>query len=79
MIFTASVLRVHVTWQRTNVKLPDDDIEMLKHAGVLYFPALKTHWPIRCTVIFLLEILGKNNDECILILVIYLEENRIVT
>jgi len=28
-------------------------------------------WPIRCTVIFLLEILEKYNDECILILVIY--------
>ena len=28
-------------------------------------------WPIRRTVIFLLEILEKNNDECILILVIY--------
>ena len=28
-------------------------------------------WPIRCTVIFSLEILEKNNDECILILVIY--------
>jgi hypothetical protein len=30
-------------------------------------------WPIRCIVIFLLEILekGKNSDECNLILVIY--------
>ena len=36
-----------------------------------YFPARKTHWPIRHTVIFSLEILEKNNDECILILVIY--------
>jgi len=27
--------------------------------------------PIRCTVIFPLEVLEKNNDECILILVIY--------
>jgi len=27
--------------------------------------------PIRCTVIFSLEILEKNNDKCILILVIY--------
>ena len=27
--------------------------------------------PIRCTVIFSFEILEKNNDECILILVIY--------
>jgi hypothetical protein len=38
---------------------------------VTYFPAHKTHWPIRHTVIFSLEILEKNNDECILILVIY--------
>ena len=30
--------------------------------------------PIRRTVIFSLEILQKNNDECILILVIYSEE-----
>jgi len=35
--------------------------------------------PIRCTVIFSLEILEKNNDEHILISVIILEENRIVT
>jgi len=34
VILTASVLRVYVTWQCTNVKLPDDDIEMSKHAGV---------------------------------------------
>ena len=38
---------------------------------VPYFPAHKTHWPIRCTVIFSLEILEKNHDKCILILVIY--------
>ena len=38
---------------------------------VLYFPAHKTHRPIRCTMIFSLGILEKNNDECILILVIY--------
>jgi hypothetical protein len=38
---------------------------------VLYFPAYKTHRPITRTVIFLLGILEKNNDECILILVIY--------
>ena len=44
-----------------------------------YFPAHKTHRPIRRTVIFSLEILEKNNDECILILVIFLEENRIFT
>jgi len=34
--------------------------------------------PIRCTVIFSFEILEKNNDECILILVIY-RKNRVVT
>ena len=34
--------------------------------------------PIRRTMIFSLEILEKNNDECILILVIYWK-NRIVT
>jgi len=36
-----------------------------------YFPAHKMHQPIRYTVIFLLEILEKYDDECILILVIY--------
>jgi hypothetical protein len=36
-----------------------------------YFPACKTHRPIRHTMIFSFEILEKNNDECILILVIY--------
>jgi hypothetical protein len=38
---------------------------------VPYFPAHKTYWPVRRAVIFLLEILEKNDDECILILVIY--------
>jgi hypothetical protein len=38
---------------------------------VPYFPAYLTHRPIGCTAIFSLEILEKNNDECILILVIY--------
>jgi hypothetical protein len=33
-----------------------------------YFPAHKMHWPVRHTVIFLLEILEKNNNEWILIL-----------
>jgi hypothetical protein len=37
---------------------------------VPYFPAYKTHRPIRRTMIFSLGILEKN-DECILILVIY--------
>jgi hypothetical protein len=36
-----------------------------------YFPAYKTHQPIRRTMIFSLEILEKYDDECILILVIY--------
>jgi hypothetical protein len=26
---------------------------------LLYFPAYKTHWPIRCTLIFSLEVLEK--------------------
>jgi len=38
---------------------------------VPYFPTHKTHWPIRRTMIFSLEILERNNDEYILILVIY--------
>jgi len=38
---------------------------------VPYYPAHKTHRPVRRDVIFSLEILEKNNDECILILVIY--------
>jgi len=33
-MLTASILRIYVAWQGTNVKLPDDDIEMSKHVGV---------------------------------------------
>ena len=33
-MLTASILRIHVTWQGTNVKLSDDDTEMSKHVGV---------------------------------------------
>jgi len=39
--------------------------------NLLYFPAHKTHRSVRRTMIFSLEILEKNNDECILILVVY--------
>jgi hypothetical protein len=35
-VLTASILRIYVTWQGTNVKLLDDDIEMSKHVGVFY-------------------------------------------
>ena len=35
-------------------------------------------WPIRCTVIFSLEILEKNNDECILVLVIYCKKTGLL-
>ena len=45
---------------------------------VPYFLAHKTHRPIRRTVISLLEILEKNNDECILILVIYWKETGLL-
>ena len=34
IILTGSNLRIYVTWQGTNVKLPDDDTEMSKHVGV---------------------------------------------
>ena len=44
---------------------------MVRGIYIPYFPTHKTHRPIRCTVIFLLEILEKNNDECIVISVIY--------
>jgi hypothetical protein len=34
VILTDSILRIYGTWQGTNVKLPDDDTEILKHVGV---------------------------------------------
>ena len=34
MILTASILRIYVTRQGTNVKLPYDGREMLKHVAV---------------------------------------------
>ena len=45
---------------------------------VPYFPAHKTHRPIRRTLNFSLEILEKNNDECILILVIYWKKTELL-
>jgi hypothetical protein len=41
-------------------------------------PNYHISWPIRCTVIFSLEILEKDNDECILILVIYWKETGLL-
>jgi hypothetical protein len=35
VILTASISRIYVTWQDTDVKFYDDDIEMLKHAAIL--------------------------------------------
>jgi len=34
VILIASILRIYGTWQGTNVKLSDDDIEMSQHVGV---------------------------------------------
>ena len=34
MILPSSVLRNYVTWQGTNIELPDYDIEMSKNVGV---------------------------------------------
>jgi hypothetical protein len=44
---------------------------MWKNSNIPYFLAHKTYRPIRCTVNFSLEILEKNDDECISVLVIY--------
>jgi len=30
VVLTSSITRIYVTWQGTNVKLPDDDKEMSK-------------------------------------------------
>jgi len=43
VILTASILRIYVTRQGTNVKLPYDDRKMLKHVGVLYKKILLQH------------------------------------
>ena len=37
MILTASILSIYVTQQDTNVKLPDDDIEMSKHVRIYIY------------------------------------------
>jgi len=34
IILTGSNLRIYVTWLGTNVKLPEDDMEMSKHVGI---------------------------------------------
>jgi len=33
VILTPSILRTNVSWQGTNVELPDEDISMLKQVG----------------------------------------------
>jgi len=33
VIVTPSILRTNVSWQGTNVKLPDDDMSVLKQVG----------------------------------------------
>ena len=43
-----------------------------------YFSDHKTHWTIRRTLIFSFGFLEKNNDECILILVIYWKKTGLV-
>jgi hypothetical protein len=46
-------------------------LKLEEYIGHAYFPAYKTHRPIRRTMIFSLKTLEKNDDEYILILVIY--------
>ena len=51
--------------------------EWMKH-NILYFSDHKTHRTIRRTMIFSFDFLEKNNDECILILVIYWKKTGLV-
>jgi len=37
VVLTASVLRIYVTWQVINVKLPDNDKEMLKACWSVHY------------------------------------------
>jgi hypothetical protein len=37
VILTASILRIDVTWQGTNVKLPDEEREMSKHIEYILY------------------------------------------
>jgi hypothetical protein len=46
-------------------------VERTVFPGLQDAPAHKMHWPIKRTMIFSLGILEKNDDKCILILVIY--------
>ena len=53
--------------------VPDMDLSRINLMWHVPISVINYHisLPIRCTVIFSLEILEKNNDDCILILVIY--------
>jgi len=49
VILKASILRIDINWQVTNVKLHDDDRKMLKHVNLLcatYFPSMHTFYQI---------------------------------
>jgi hypothetical protein len=63
VILTASILKIYVTWQGTNVILPDDDTEMAKHVAVCII--LKSTL-VMLMVYLLVEIKSKTmQDTCI--------------
>jgi hypothetical protein len=51
VILTASILRIFVPCQGTNVKLPDNGIEMSKHIGVYI---IQRHIVVMYTIVILI-------------------------
>ena len=73
-------LSMFPTWKSNYSKYVWNSVWILvmKCCEVPYFSDHKMHRTIRRTMIFLLDILEKNNDECTLILVIYWKKTGLV-
>ena len=70
-----SIFYVYVLLQKSLDLLA---LQFTASVNLPYFLGHKTHRTIRRTLIFLFDFLEKNNDECILILVIYWKKTGLV-
>jgi len=59
-ILSASILRIYVTWQGTNGKLPEDDMEMSKHVGIYIIFITQKHTVV--ILIMLLVVIKQQNN-----------------
>ena len=71
LYFNQQNARYEVCFMILVLNIEHKKMQIMNNTKFTVFWKYRISQPIRCSMIFLLEILEKNNDECILILLIY--------